>query len=55
MTEGTEHALEYMTAGVLFCMGLFMVLWLHKSFMQQVNMLGNMPKRTILFEQGGDM
>ncbi len=51
MTEGTEHALEYMAAGILFCMGFIMLIWFHKAFVQQTHVLGNMPNRLILSEQ----
>lgn len=54
MTEGTEHTLEHVFAGVLFCMGVTVMLWLHGIFMQQTQNLGKEPERLILFEQTED-
>ena len=53
MTEGMEHALEYAVAGVLFCMAIAMLLWLHGAFVQQMQVLGREPERLILFEREG--
>ncbi len=53
MTEGTEHAMEYMFSGVLFVMAFAMLLWLHGAFMKQIQTLGNTPDRLILFEREG--
>lgn len=53
MTEGVEHALEHVFAGVLFCIAVTMLLWLHGMFMQQVQSAGKEPERLILFEEDG--
>lgn len=53
MTEGTEHSLEYVVSGLLFCMAIVILLWLHGAFMQQAKEIGNTPERVILFEQKG--
>ena len=53
MTEGTEHALEYVVSGVLFCMAIAVLLWLHGAFMLQARTIGDTPERVILFEQKG--
>lgn len=53
MTDGTEHALEYVLSGVLFCMALTMLLWLHGAFTKQTEVIGDTPDRIILFEQEG--
>ena len=53
MTEGTEHMLEYVVSGVLFCMAIALLLRLHGAFMQQAEVIGNVPERVILFEQKG--
>ena len=55
MSDGTEHALEYAVAGVLFCMAIGVLLWLHGAFMQQVQATGNEPERLILFETEGEV
>ena len=39
MTDGVEHALEYVVSGVLFCMAMAMLLWMHGAFMKQAEML----------------
>lgn len=51
MSESTEHALEYMLGGALFCMAITMMIWLHGTFLQQVQMAGRAPERLILAEQ----
>ena len=53
MTDGTEHALETVTAGVLFCMAIALLLGLHNAFVQQTKVLGTAPERLILLEQEG--
>ncbi len=51
MTESTEHALEYTVAGVLFCTAIAMLIWLHGTFLQQVQLTGRAPERLIMAEQ----
>ncbi len=53
MTEGTEHSLEYVISGLLFCVALAMLLWLHGAFLRQAQVIGNEPERLILMEQEG--
>ena len=53
MTDGGEHALEYVVSGVLFCMAMAMLLWMHGAFMKQAEMVGHTPERMILYEQEG--
>ena len=53
MTEGTEQVLEYVASGVLFCMAIAMLLWIHGAFLKQVEEIGNVPDRVILYEQKG--
>ncbi len=53
MTEGTEQTLEYAFSGVLFCMAIAMLLWMHSAFMQQAETVGSSPERVILFEREG--
>lgn len=53
MTEGTEHALEYACSGVMFCMAIAMLLWLHSAFMRQAEVIGRTPERVTMFEQKG--
>lgn len=53
MTEGMEHAFEYVTAGILFCMAVAMLLWLHGAFLQQLQVVGKAPERLIMLEQEG--
>ena len=54
MTEGIEHALEYVLGGVLFCMAIVILLQLHGAFLKQIHMLGRTPEQLILFEQEGE-
>lgn len=55
MTEETEHALEFVFAGVLFCMAIVGLMRLHGAFMHQIHTIGTVPERLILFEEtGGD-
>lgn len=51
MTEGTEHALELVSGGVLFCMAIWMLLILHTSFVRQTESMYRMPECIILFEE----
>ena len=53
MTEGIEHALEYVVAGAIFCMAIAMLLLLHAAFVSQAKTIGKTPERVILFEQKG--
>ncbi len=53
MTEGTEQALEYACSGVLFCMAVVILVWLHGAWMRQAQVMGNAPERVIMFEQKG--
>jgi len=53
MTEGIEHSLEFVFAGVLFCMSIAMLVWLHGAFMRQVQIIGRVPERLILLEESG--
>lgn len=53
MTEGTEHSMEYVISGLLFCMALTMLLWLHGAFLKQTRVIGTEPERLILMEQEG--
>lgn len=53
MTEGTEHSLEFAVSGLLFCMALAMLLWLHNAFLKQTEVIGTAPERLILMEQEG--
>jgi len=50
MSEGVEHALEYMAAGLLFCIAVVMLFRLYGAFMQQAEKIGKEPERLILFE-----
>lgn len=51
MTESIEHALENMVAGVLFCTAIVMLIWLHGTFLKQVQLAGKTPERLIMAEQ----
>ena len=55
MTEGTEHALEYVVAAGMFCMAIAMLIWLHGAMIQQITMLGKEPECVILFEREGGL
>ena len=55
MTDSTEHALEAVVAGSLFCMAIVVLLWLHGAFMQQIQRFGDFPERLILMECEGEM
>ena len=52
MSESIEHALEHVVAGVLFCIAIAMLFWLHSTFLQQVQLTGRTSERLILTEQG---
>ena len=51
MSESTERALEHMMAGILFCMAILMLLWLHSTFLIRIQQTGRQPERLILAEQ----
>lgn len=51
MNESTEHALEYALSGVLFCMAIALMIWLHGTYLQQLQVVGRVPERLILAEQ----
>lgn len=51
MSESIEHGLEHTVAGVLFCMAIAMMFWLHSTFLQQVRMTGRSSERLIMVEQ----
>ncbi len=51
MTDGIERAIESVFAGVLFCIALGMMLWLHGAFMQSLDIVGKEPEQLILFEE----
>lgn len=51
MSENMEYALEHVIAGVLFCMAVAMLLWLHGVFLQQVSFAGRASEQLILVEQ----
>ncbi|MBR6538172.1 MAG: hypothetical protein IKT67_13325 [Lachnospiraceae bacterium] len=53
MTDMTEHALEYVVGGILFCIAIVMLLWLHSSFVHLTKAVGTSPERVILFEKKG--
>lgn len=53
MTEGTEYSLEFAVSGLLFCMAIAMLLWLHRGFLQQTEAIGAAPERLILMEREG--
>ncbi len=53
MTDVTEQALEYMVGGIMFCLAIVMLLWLHNGFMQLTEVVGTSPERVILFEEKG--
>jgi len=53
MSESIEHALEHVLAGVLFCMAVVMLLWLHGTFVRQVQLTGKSTERLIMAEQSG--
>lgn len=55
MSESTERALEHMVAGMLFCMAIMMLLWLHSTFLKQIQQTGRQPERLILLEQSEAM
>lgn len=55
MTEGAEHGMEAVFAGILFCMAVAVLLWLHGAFMGQISRLGDSPERLILTEYEGGM
>lgn len=51
MSESIENALEHMVAGVLFCVAIAMLFWLHGTFLYQVQLIGRSPERLIMSEQ----
>ena len=51
MSESIEHALEHAVAGVLFCIAVAMLLWLHGTFVRQIKLTGKSPERLIMAEQ----
>lgn len=53
MTDVTEHGLEYMFYGILFCIATMMLLWLHGNFIQLLQAVGTTPEQTIMFEKKG--
>ena len=53
MTDRTEHALEAVFSGVLFCGAVIMLLYLHKFFCEQLAYVGTLPEQMILFEDKG--
>jgi len=53
MTDVAEHALEYVVYGIIFCIATTMLLWLHGSFVQLIEVVGTVPERVILFEKEG--
>lgn len=54
MTEGTELAIETVTAGVLFCMAITMLLLLFTVCSKQWKVQEAMPEHIIMFEEAGD-
>lgn len=51
MSESIEHAMEYIVAGVLFCVAIAMLLLLHGMFLDQVRVTGKASDRLIMIEQ----
>lgn len=51
MSESMEQALEHAMAGILFCAAFMMLVWLHTTFLQQVQSVGKSSERLILTEQ----
>lgn len=51
MSESIEHAMEYIVAGVLFCVAIAMLLLLHGMFLNQVRVTGKSSDRLIMIEQ----
>ena len=55
MTQGMEHTMEAIFAGIIFCMAVVVLLWLHGAFMGQIHRFGDVPERLILTEDEGGM
>ena len=51
MSENTEQALEHVTAGILFCTAVAMLVWLHGTFLQQILLTGIGSEQLIMAEQ----
>jgi len=51
MSENAEHAMEHVTAGILFCTAVAMLIWLHGTFLQQILLTGTGSVQLILVEQ----
>ncbi|MBR2408239.1 MAG: hypothetical protein IKB07_04710 [Lachnospiraceae bacterium] len=54
MTDSTEHGIEAIVSGILFCMAFLMLLGLHEAFLRQLQVAGKEPERLILFEETGE-
>lgn len=52
MMEGTELAIETMSAGVLFVLALTMLLLLHTVAYRETEYCGRRTEQLILFEKG---
>lgn len=51
MTEGVERAVEHVIAGILFCVAIGLLLWLHGTLVQQTTVFGTDAGRLLVSER----